>query len=88
MADDPDDVDEQMTIAQRELHDAVSEVLGRHGWMVTKWLCVAEILEPSGERALESFASPDIRAWDTMGMLSYLDARERGAVGAEAAGEY
>lgn len=82
---DGDEAYQQMQAAQLALHDAIAEVLGRHGQMVTKWMCVAEVLDASGKRALESFASPDIRAWDTLGMVGYLDARERGAVGAEAA---
>lgn len=84
---DPDEVKRHLDAAERELHDAVSQVLGRHGLMVTKWILAAEVLDADGERALESFASPDIRAWDTIGLFGYLDARERGAIAADVAGE-
>lgn len=79
--------EEDLAAAERELHDAIAAVLGRRGLMVTKWMLVAEVLDGDGVRALESFASLDIRAWDTIGMFGYLDARERGAVTAEVAGE-
>jgi hypothetical protein len=84
---DPEKDAEDLAAAERELHDAIAAVLGRRGMMVTKWMLVAEILDGDGVRALESFASPDIRAWDTIGILGYLDARERGAIAAEFAGE-
>jgi hypothetical protein len=82
VADEPDG---HLEAVERELHDAIAQVLGRHELMVTKWLCVAEVYDAAGERALEYYGSPDIRAWDTLGIVGYLDARERGAVGAEAA---
>ncbi len=70
--------------AEQELHQEISTVLSRHGVMVTKWILAAELLDQKGERALESFASPDFRAWDAIGMVGFLDARERGAAGADA----
>ncbi len=78
-----DDAREQLDAAERELHDAIAAVLGRHGCMVTKWILAAEVLDGDGVRAMESFASPDFRAWDSIGLLGFLDARERGAVAAE-----
>ncbi len=75
--------EEHILQAQRELHDAIADVMTRHGWMVTKWLAAVEIIDDSGERALESFASPDFRAWDAIGMVGFLDARERGGLAVE-----
>jgi hypothetical protein len=66
-----------------KLHEAIAATTKDAVLMVTKWMCVAEVVDSDCERALESFTSPDFRAWDTLGMLGYLDARERGAVGAE-----
>jgi hypothetical protein len=82
-AADDDEIEEQLRVAEAQLNDAITQILGRQGLMVTKWMCVAEVVDSDCERALESFTSPDFRAWDTLGMLGYLDARERGAVGAE-----
>lgn len=76
--------DDPLLVAQAELHDAISQVLNRHGFMPTKWVLAAEGLDNSGERILETFTSPDFRAWDSIGILGYIDARERGIVGAEA----
>ena len=71
--------------AEQELHDAIAQVLGRHGLMVTKWILAAEGLDAAGERAMEAFTSPDFRSWDSIGLLGFLDARERGTIGAAAA---
>lgn len=70
--------------AEQELHGAISEVLNRRGLMITKWLLAVEGLDQGGERVLETFTSPDFRAWDSLGFLGFLDARERGVAGAEA----
>jgi hypothetical protein len=81
---EPDDVD-QLLLAQTELHDAISQVLNQRGLMPTKWMLGVEGLDENGERVLETFTSPDFRAWDSIGILGFLDARERGSVGADAA---
>lgn len=85
---DPDEVEQHLREVERELHDAAAGVLGRHGLMLTKWMFIAELLDGDGTRMLESFVSPDMRAWDTLGMMAFLDARERGVVGAEAAAQF
>jgi hypothetical protein len=81
---EPDD----LVQAQDDLHQAVAEVLGRHGLMVTKWLLAAEVIDTDGGRDMQAFTSPDLRAWDSLGLLGYMNAREQGAVGAAAAREY
>ncbi len=73
--------------AEEELQQEISGVLGRHGVMVTKWILAAEVLEGDGTRAMESFASPDFRAWDAIGLVGYMDARERWAAGTNAVSE-
>lgn len=81
MADDED----ALAGPERELHDAIAQVLNRSGLMPTKWMLSVEGLDNAGERVLETFTSPDFRAWDSIGILGFVDARERGVVGAEAA---
>lgn len=76
------EVDELYEI-QLALHDVISDVLARYGLMPTKWLAAIELLDREGTRALETFCSPDFRAWDSIGMLGFLDARERGSVAAD-----
>lgn len=66
--------------AQAELHDAISDVLSRHGLMANRWLLGAEVLDADGDRAMEAFTSPDMRAWDSLGILGFLDARERAGI--------
>lgn len=77
------DDEDELFVVQRELHDVIAEVLNRHRLMPTKWIAVIEVLDAEGQRALESFCSPDFRAWDSIGMLGFIDARERGAISAE-----
>lgn len=74
------DDEAELYVVQQELHDAISEVLNRHQLMATKWISVIEVLDAEGGRALESFCSPDFRAWDTIGMLGFMDAQERGSI--------
>lgn len=77
-----------MDLAQDELHDAISQVLNRRGLIPTKWVLGVEGLDDSGQRVLETFTSPDFRVWDSLGILGFLDARERGVVAAAAAASY
>jgi hypothetical protein len=81
---DPQDLDG----AEQEMHQAIAEILGQRGQMVTKWMLSAEVLDADGGRDMESFTSPDFRAWDSLGFLGYLEARERGVVGGQAAREF
>jgi hypothetical protein len=64
-----------------EMRDAVihalSEVAGRHGGMVTKWLACAEVIGEDGERALWLTTNEDAKAWDNLGMLSFMLQREQ-----------
>jgi len=80
--------DDDLAQVEREVHDAIAAILGRHGRMVTKWILAVETLDGDGVRDIESMASPDYRAWDSIGMLGFLTARERGVLGASAAREY
>ncbi len=87
VADEEDEAGPDEAVG-RELLDAASQILARHDLMVTKWLFVADVIDGDGERMLASYASPDIRAWDTLGMIDFVQARERGVVAADAAAEF
>ncbi len=87
MADD-EPVERDLAAAEQEMHQAIAGVLSQHGLMVTKWILAVEVLDSEGGRAMEAFTSPDFRAWDSVGLLGYLDARERGVAGAVAAREF
>jgi len=88
VSDNSDEDPRGLAAAEQQLHQAIAEVLGRNGLMVTKWILAVEGLGADGSRAMEAFTSPDFRAWDSLGMLGYLDARERGTVGQAAAREF
>lgn len=75
--------DDDLEQAEQELNAELSQVLNRHGLMPTRWVLAVEGIDNSGERVLETFTSPDFRAWDSIGMLGYIDARERGAAAAD-----
>lgn len=83
-----DGEENELVVVERELHDAIADVMNRHRMITTKWVGVVEFINPAGERDLEAFTSPDFRAWDSLGMLGFIDARERGATGAQAAREH
>ena len=50
---------------------AVSTVAGEYGHMITRYILVAETMDEDGERAVLMAASPDQRAWDSIGLLGY-----------------
>lgn len=66
--------------AEKDMDEAVSSVLTKHGLMANRWLLAAEVLEEDGERSLLAMTSPDLRSWDSLGMLGYLIERERAAI--------
>lgn len=88
MADDDETVQADLVAAEAELHQQIAQVLGQQGLMVTKWLLSVEFLDSDGGRGMQALTSPDFRSWDSLGFLGYLDARERGVVGATAAHEF
>ncbi|MER5608367.1 hypothetical protein AB0F93_00225 [Micromonospora tulbaghiae] len=71
---------EDLEQVERELNEAVSAVLNRHKLLTTRWVLVAEVLDEAGQRQCASFVSPDLRVWDSLGMLGFILEREREAV--------
>jgi hypothetical protein len=69
---------------RERMANAISTVLGQAGAMVTRWVVLADVIEPDGERALWTLAPTDAKAWDTLGMLDYARAIKHGDVTAEA----
>lgn len=53
--------------------DAVSEALTaiEPGTMVLKCIVLAEVIDSEGKRALWTIAGPDVKAWDTVGILQH-----------------
>jgi hypothetical protein len=69
---------------RRKIADALSQVMGSVGEMVTRWVALVEVIDEDGVRALWALAPDDAKAWDTLGMLDYPRAVEYGSVTAEA----
>ena len=55
------------------------------GSLVTKFVVVAEVIDPSGGRAVWCDNQPGAMRWDTYGLLTYALEQERGAQHAEIA---
>jgi hypothetical protein len=53
------------------LFSAITDVLQNQspGCMPIKFVVMIEVIDPDGTRALWTAAGPDVRAWDTKGML-------------------
>jgi hypothetical protein len=51
------------------------------GDMLTRWVLLAEVIEDSGSRAVWCITPEDMKAWDTLGLLTYAQQIEQaGAV--------
>lgn len=62
---------------QRRLEAAIPEAFAVEGGFVNKWVVLAETIGPDGERGMWTRTSPDLKPWDTMGMLEFAMAIER-----------
>lgn len=50
------------------------------GAIVTKYVLVAEGIDPAGKRAIYTYTDDDAMAQDVMGLLDYAIAREKAAI--------
>jgi hypothetical protein len=67
--------------------DAADTAMRALGWMATRTIVLAEIIDEDGERQVVMAPSRDIRAQDSFGLLDYALARERAGVAREVLGE-
>lgn len=57
---------------ERDLASVIADVLARHeSGFVTNWVALIETVGADGKRGLWTMASPDLKAWDTAGMLTH-----------------
>jgi hypothetical protein len=56
---------------QRRLEAAIPEAFSAEGGFVTRWIVLAETIGPDSERALWTRTSPDLKPWDSVGMLRF-----------------
>jgi hypothetical protein len=81
--------EDETTPIERDLNDAIAGVLARHERsMLGNWVALIETVQESGDRGLWTLSSPDVKAWDTVGMLTYgLQVQQAQIVAAELAGD-
>lgn len=62
----------ERTLSER-VSDALADALTQHGdgRMLLRSLVVFEALNTDGERTISVVTSPDMRAWDTMGLAQW-----------------
>jgi hypothetical protein len=58
---------------QMALHDKICEVvrLDNPTVMVQKWVCIIEVLNDEGSPELWSMGSPNLSAWDRIGLVEF-----------------
>lgn len=74
MRKNPGEQDEQPQEDNGEkVVDAIAGVLQgiEPGTMVVKAVALVEVIDSAGQRALWTIAGPDVKAWDTVGMLQH-----------------
>lgn len=53
-----------------EVGNRLCDVLAPEGELVTRWVAVAEVIDPNGDRCLRMFIPEGATAWDNLGMLT------------------
>lgn len=65
---------------QHTLQDTLANTLHAHdGSMVTRFVVCLDVIDPEGERSLVLQCSPDMKSWDTLGMLEFARQQEQAA---------
>lgn len=72
---------------REELNNLLSECLHGHGDLVTRWVLLIEVVDQEGRRAMWNLASPDMKSWDALGMLTYATQIEQAGTVEEVLGE-
>ena len=62
-----------------KIGDALSQVMATEDEMVTKWVCLVEVIDTDGERGLWTLAPEGAKPWDTLGLLTHAIHREQAA---------
>ena len=74
---------------KNELRDEIAELLQavftreEGGSLLTRFVVVAETVGPDGKRGLWRLAHQGASAWDTLGLIAYVDAEERASIVAD-----
>lgn len=55
-----------------KMHNAISTVIRDEAKvMVTKWICLVEVMTEDGTTQMWSIGSPNLSMWDGIGMLEF-----------------
>lgn len=73
-----DDGDERRVVV--DAVNAVRNSLTTHGIMATRVVILAETIEPDGSVALWTATDDDLKAWQTLGMLTCAVQREQAGI--------
>jgi hypothetical protein len=60
------------TVSEK-LHGAISKIVSdaEGAAMVTKWICLAEVIDEQGDKSLWSLGSHELSMWDRIGMVEF-----------------
>jgi hypothetical protein len=61
-----------------ELDEAIKSTLD-DGSMVLRWMAVIETIDAEGVRGVSFIGSPELMAWESLGLLEYALAKEKDA---------
>ena len=74
---------------EKALTDAIAQALDQAlPGMVTRWVCVTEVIEEDGQRALWSVGPDDAQPWDRLGLMGFAMQLEQAGAVAHTLGEH
>lgn len=54
------------------VNEAIEQAVREHeGGFTIRWIAIIETAGPNGDRGVWTMTSPDVKAWDTLGLLEY-----------------
>lgn len=58
--------------ASDKVHNALSSIVNEEeAAMITKWVCLVEVIDKDGEKSMWSMGSDDLSMWDRIGMIEF-----------------
>jgi len=61
-----------MSEATDKVHDALARIIrDEEASMVSKWVCLVEVIDEDGIRSMWSLSSEGLSMWDRIGMIEF-----------------
>lgn len=60
--------------------DALADAFTKSDYMVTRWVVGAEVINADGERWIWNICPEGQRAWDSLGIIRFMDHLEAGGI--------